>query len=386
MVKPFADFLYNEVSLTEMAQQSMSQAEIKCDKCLNKDYSIISVDADSFARDFYGTSGNAFIDPKWVQALSDASSEPVYLKMVSDKGLEVLYAGLAIKGNLLKGTQLYFYSSPEFVCYSIELHKRFFLELKRFAKLNGYSRISMRPWAQQPNVEIDAPGYVRTFTREYEVALLGNNVDSQISGRIMKNIKKGLKAGALVRESIAEKDLDLLWDFIDMTKGRRVSKLGAAYSPFYLFNLTKEAVLKLMKEGVAKLLCADLGGSTYSVLLLLYSRQYCYCILKGSHPDAYKNGLSSFVDYYELRLLAQLGYGWLNLGPELSTPEGKGLNQYKEGLGALGVARYGYYTYFLAFPNHMFNIFFHVGHWLGNRRWIARIAKWLSKLFKDAEN
>ncbi|MFT3740007.1 MAG: GNAT family N-acetyltransferase [Breznakibacter sp.] len=352
----------------------------------SKHYSIVSTDAGPYAEDFKKFPGSIFIDPVWIKSMSTDSCQPIYLNLISDRGTEAILGGLVVNGNRLQGTQLYFFSGPAFAKFSNEMYRVFLHHLKIFAIKNRYARISIRPWDQTPNVPVRVLGFVQSSTHEYVIDLGMEGFECQISSRVMKNIKKGTKAGAFIRESASVQDLDLLLSFLDSTKGRRISKFGTVYSAFYMFNLNRESILTLLNRGMAKLLCAEVNGETYSVLLLVYSKDRVCCLLKGSRTEAYANGLSSFIDFKEVQLLRGQGYRWLNLGPELCTKEGQGLNQYKEGICARSTERFGMYTYYLFFPYRILNGLMLLGHYCSKIKWFDGMAQKVSHLFAPAKN
>ena len=307
--------------------------------------SIEEVDKQTYASSWGEFGDNLFVNALWVDPMSVGSGSPVYLHFISNGKAIGKIAGLEIQGSWLQGRQLYFYSSPVLLDFDDQIYQQSLACLKQYTKKRKCTRLSIRPWDQEPAVTTKCKKLNPTSTNEYVIDVTKPDFACNVSGRIMKNIKKGKKAGASVRVSTDEADLELLLSFLESTRTRRISKFGSVYSPYYVFNLCRQTIKGLLKSGMGSLICADLDGRTYSILLLVTQGERSCCLLKGSHPDAYKNGLSSFVDFETVEYLNNHGVKWLNLGPELVGEEGKGLNQYKEGICAVAKPRFGFYTY-----------------------------------------
>jgi hypothetical protein len=343
------------------------------------------VDLPTFEGQWDDFQPNLFVNPLWVNAMSTNCCSPVYIHFVQGDVVYGKIAGLVIKGNWLQGRQLYFYSSPTLKIPDNDVFQECLTLLKKFAVDKGYTRFSIRPWDQEPAFEPKCKKLLPTCTNEYVIDVQMPNYECSISGRITKNIKKANKAGAVLRQSTNVADLDLLLSFLDSTRSRRISKFGKVYSPYYIFNLNRDTIIELMKNGMAYLFCADLDGQTCSVLLMVESGNRVCCLLKGSHPEGYKNGLSSFVDLAAVKHLRNNGVRWLNLGPELVTDEGKGLNQYKEGICAVPTKRFGLYTFYLVFPYRLLNPLMLTGSTLAKYKFMANIAKNMSGLLSGAQ-
>jgi hypothetical protein len=344
------------------------------------------VDAETYASTWSGFGNNLFVSPLWVDALSTDICQPMYLHILQEQLLIGKIAGLVIEGNRLQGKQLYFYSSPVLRDFNEATFQRVLNHLANFARINGFTRLSVRPWDQDPAVKPRCNCLNATSTNEYVIDVTKNDFACQVSGRIMKNIKKAKKGGATIRISNDAADLDVLLSYLDCTRNRRISKFGSVYSPYYVFNLSRESILALLKNGMGSLVCADLDGKTYSVLLLVTAGERVCCLLKGSNPEGYKNGLSSFVDFETVNLLNNKGIKWLNLGPELIGEEGKGLNQYKEGITAVATPRYGLYTYYLVYPYKLLNPLMVLGGNMAKFKLMNHVVKTASALFSGSRN
>jgi lipid II:glycine glycyltransferase (peptidoglycan interpeptide bridge formation enzyme) len=326
------------------------------------------------------------MSPKWVDALVKEGNEAVYLNFDDNGTVVAKIAGIVVRGGLLKGRQLYFYAAPALSNINEELFHQCMEALLRFAKKSGFVRVSVRPWDQQHSFKTHAKGFRPTVTHEYEVDLSREYVDSTISSRILRNVKKGRKTGVQIRESSSIDDLKLLLSFLESTKNRRVSKFGNNYSPFYINLLGETSIANMLENGMAKFYCAELDGQTQSIMLMLESGDRTYNLLKGSVDEAYTSGASSFIDFEVIRIYQQKGFKVLNLGVELLAGDGDGLNMYKEGIGGKRIKKLGAYTYYLYFPYSVLNVLFMVSHMVPDVKWILWLKRKLSALFSGAKN
>ena len=325
-----------------------------------------------------------FISSPWVKAVTYGDCEPVYLDFIINGQAVAKIAGLVIFGNRLQGKQLYFYAGPSMKEPDQSLNNRCLKSLLNYAKAKRYSRINIRPWDQQHSLYMDVKGFNRTLTHEFEINNLGSYPHKKISSRIIRNINKGNKTGAIFRVSTSDNDLIKLLDLIDSTRSRRISKFGIDYTPFYLLNLNKESVKALLMNGMGELLVAELDGSAQSILLMVVNGTRAYNLLKGTKQEAYKNGLSSWVDYQAILYYREKGYQCFNLGVELAHGEGDGLNIYKDGIGGTRLVKYGGHTYFLFYPRKLLNIVFILGKKIPDNKVMKVLKIWFSHLFSGS--
>ncbi|MFT3740006.1 MAG: hypothetical protein QM786_14735 [Breznakibacter sp.] len=327
-----------------------------------------------------------FLSPKWVEAMADSTCKPIYIDFDENGIVVAKISGLVIDGGWLKGSQLYFYSGPAMRTPDSAMFQDCLKSLWEFAVGCNYSRISIRPWDQLHSYEPAVKGYNPTSTHEYEIDLLKQYDDKTISSRILRNVKKARKINASVQQSTELRYLDLLMSFLDETKSRRVSKFGIEYSPFYLFNLERKSIAKLVQSGLARFYIAMDGEQVQSVLLMIDDGKRAYNLLKGSFHTAYVNGVSSFADFEVVHHYSLDGHAVFNLGVELANQEGEGLNSYKAGMGGEKIFKHGAYTYYLIYPYKILNLFFYINSSVPDFKWIMAIRRKLSMLFSGAKN
>lgn len=326
-----------------------------------KDLLVETVDSEIYQRELSYYPHSLFITRQWVESMADESSKPIFLRIYHNNMLIAMIAGLIIKGNALQGRQLYFYSAPAIYMNDASTHHNCLMALKQYAKQNTYARINIRPWDQQHSFAADTCGFITTKTHEYPIVFNHNGEGEKISSRIMRNIKKAQKTNVVIQQCRSMNTLDTLMSLLTQTQERRESRFGVDYSPFYLYNLNRTSIEKLINSGAGIIYCASIDKKVFSVELNLEYNNRAYNVLKASIDEAYQNGVSSLLDYHMIQHYQSNGYSYFNLGGELMTGEGVGLAQFKEGLGGEKHVRRGYYTYYLTFPRNLMNPLMQLG-------------------------
>lgn len=325
-----------------------------------------------------------FITRHWVEAMCDNHSMPVYFEILNADRRLGLLAGLAISGNRLQGRQLYFYSAPALMPNTPENLCHCLKALKHFAKTNGYTRINIRPWDQQQMHLVNICGFHSTKTHEFPIRFDGYDEKKHISSRIWRNIKKAQKQNVTIHRCCSVKALDTLLALLSATQQRRNARLGNDYSPFYLYNLNRDSIQRLLDTQTAVLYCATIDDTVYSVELNVEYNLKAYNVLKASIDDAYQNGISSLIDYHMIQYYHDEGFAYFNLGGELLKDEGQGLSLFKEGLGGQKQVRHGYYTYYLTFPHRLINPLMLAGKMLPDTPAVNWTKKQVSRLLAPA--
>lgn len=336
---------------------------------------IEEVDSDRFAQAFPSFDGSLFMHPKWIEAVSNANSTAVYLQIRNAQRTFAMASGLCLTGNCIQGTQLYLYSSPALIEPDQALYDQSILAIYEYARHHHIQRISIRPWDQRFAQPIQHKMFNRTQTYEY---VLSATDSWEISTRVMKNIKKAKKANLLIAESQLESDLEILIQYLSHTMNRRESKHGLHYSPYYIFNIHKESLLKLLKNGMGKMYVAKIEDQIATIEFSLETEKEVYILLKASVDEGYRSGASSFIDYYLIDLFRKKGLLRFNLGLELSEQNGTGLNEYKQGIGCIPHQKHGAYTYYLNYPHALLNPLMKASRNLPEYSWIDRLKKQIS--------
>ena len=341
---------------------------------------IEEISADSYQQEIQNYEHSIFMTRHWVESMINETSESIFLRIYHNNKPIGIAAGLVLKGSMLQGRQLYFYSAPALINNNQEVLQQCLKALKKYARQNNYTRINIRPWDQQHSFIADVQGFITTETHEFPINYTRTNSNSQISSRIMRNIKKGQKTDVEIKRCKSLKALDVLLELLSDTHNRRELKYGKEYSPFYLYNLNKYTVERLINNDSAILYCASIDNRVHSVELNLEYEGKAYNVLKASIDEAYQNGISSLLDFHMIQHYKENNFNYFNLGGELINGEGMGLSMYKEGLGGEKIKKRGYYTYYITFPRCCLNPLMHLGKNLPDNSIISTIKKWGSNL------
>jgi lipid II:glycine glycyltransferase (peptidoglycan interpeptide bridge formation enzyme) len=321
-----------------------------------------------------------FITPQWVESMAINDCSPLYLMFKNNDAVVGFHIGLVVPGSKLQGTQLYFYAGPAVKDNDIGLFEACLNALKHYAKKNGYSKVSIRPFDQQLTIACSPNGYRRTNSAEYTYHFGEEDSSSKLSYGFKKNIKKGRKTGANVQVSQHQRELQHLFKLIDQTHAKRVGKYGDDYNPLGLLNLSKESISRLLDTDLGLLYYVEVDQNIHCIQFCLEDDTRNYALLMGSDEFTYQNGLGSFLDYTVEQTLKEKGFRYLNLGSVPGNQAGAGLIQYKEAMGCKRQNSYGYYTYFLTFPLNLLNPVYKAGNILPDNTLVRNLKNAISKL------
>ena len=321
-----------------------------------------------------------FITPKWVEAMAINDCTPLYLVFKDKDAVVGFHIGLVVPGGKLQGTQLYFYAGPAVKNNDIALFEACLIALKQFARKNGYSKVSIRPFDQQLTIACNPKGYRRTNSAEYTYHYQEDGSPIKLSYGFKKNIKKGRKTGANVLTSQHQRELQLLFKLIDQTHSKRLGKYGDDYNPLGLLNLGKESISRLLDSEIGLLYYVEVDQNIHCIQFCLEDDTRNYALLMGSDDFTYQNGLGSFLDFTVEETLKEKGFRYLNLGSVPGDQAGAGLIQYKEAMGCKRQNSYGYYTYFLTFPLNLLNPVYKAGSALPDNALVRNAKTAISKL------
>lgn len=349
-----------------------------------RDLLVETIDSETYQRELSNYPHSLFITRQWVESMANESSKPLFLRIYHNKKVIALIAGLMIKGSALQGRQLYFYSAPAINANDVAAHHHSLMALKQYARQNAFARINIRPWDQQHSFAADTCGFISTQTHEFPILFNQGNEIDKISSRIMRNIKKAQKTNVVIQQCRSMTTLDTLMSLLTQTQERRESRFGVDYTPFYLYNLNRDSIEKLLNSGAGIIYCASIDKKVFSVELNLEYNNRAYNVLKASIDEAYQNGVSSLLDYHMIQHYQNNGYSYFNLGGELMSGEGAGLAQFKEGLGGIKHLRRGYYTYYLTFPRNLMNPLMQLGRILPENDAINWAKHHVSKVLSTA--
>ena len=180
-----------------------------------------------------------------------------------------------------------------------------------------------------------------------------NNI--KFSNRFKRNVKKGKKSAPLIKSSSDIDILDILSGLLMETKKIRLDKFKVDYQPFYLANMSKNTLKKLLESGIAKIRYTENNGSVDCMEFNLEKDKYVYMLLKGTNSSGYAYGMPSYLSYTLINKYIEHGYFTYNQGGRPRGFDGDGLEIYKKSMGAEKIITYGATSLFLTYPYKLLN-------------------------------
>ena len=297
-----------------------------------------------------------FITPEWIEAAADKNHTPVYLDFFQNDIKIGKISGLVIKRNKSK-SYLYFYAGPALKELNEKIFNKCLDSLYRYAKKNSYSMVSLSSFDNRHSMKYKGYKYTVTKRVEFVVPLKAGINSIKISNRFRRNIKKGEKFEPVIKRSTNISTLNNLYNLLDETKKTRISKYKTDYQPFYLTNLNKNTIQKLVTSGFAKMHYTIKNNSIDCIELNLEKDKYVYMLLKGSNEKGYRSGMSAYLSYSLINEYIKNGYYTYNQGGRPLTSDGDGLEIFKKSMGAEKIIVYSAVSNFLTYPHRLLNPF-----------------------------
>lgn len=321
---------------------------------------ITKSDRANWSQDLPSFEYSFFISPQWVESAANDHCDPIYLDFEREGKVVAKISGLIVKGGLLKGTRLYFYSGPAFIEYSADLLRGCLTELLAFAKRERYSKISVRPFDEVVHEGVVVPGFKMLQSQEYKILFYPDKEHKEYSYGFKQNVKKAKKAGAQLHMGHSQELLDVLFELIGNTQKIRTGKYGTEYNPLGLLNLNEATLRKVLDTGLGKFYYVTIDDKIVSIQLNLELENRTYGFLMGSDNSAYKAGVPSFLDTNVILFAQENGMSVYNLGGAPAAEQGgAGISKYKESMGGVLFDVFGYYSPFL-----------------GPRAWVLKPVLW----------
>ena len=312
--------------------------------------------------------------PDWIKSMLDDKNAAIFLNFVKNEKIVGKITGIECDYGVLKGKQLYFYASPALKEFEQNLYDACHVSLYNFARKTGYSRIILGSWDQQHALKCTAPRYFTVNNNQFIV-----NLESDLKFRRLfkRNVKRAETNGAQFSQNNSDEVFNKLFELLDKTRERRMTKFGEGYrhNPLHYRYLTKEALKKMVENGLAKMYIVTIENEIHTVLYNLEENNRICALLIGADEKAYQMGLSSFITSNVLILAKEKGFSYYNpLGTTEDEP-GKQLGQFKLSMGAEKFYIYGATTNFIGFPQNLLNLLLNMGRKLSSKNPIIAFLK-----------
>ncbi|MCL2073416.1 MAG: GNAT family N-acetyltransferase [Marinilabiliaceae bacterium] len=312
--------------------------------------------------------------PDWIKAVLDGKNAAIFLNFVKNEKVVGKISGIECCYGSLKGKQLYFYASPALREYEQNLYDACHVALYKFAKKARCSRIYISSWDQQHELICTAPRY---FTADNNQFIVNLESDLKFRRLFKRNVKRAEINGAQFSQNNSDEVFNKLFELLDKTRERRMSKFGEGYrhNTLHYRYVTKEALKKMVENGLAKMYVVTIENEIHTVLYNLEENNRICALLIGADEKAYQLGLSSFITSNVLILAKEKGFSYYNpLGTTEDEP-GKQLGQFKISMGAEKSYIYGATTNFIGFPQKLLNPLLNIGRKITSKNPFVTILK-----------
>lgn len=317
---------------------------------------------------------------QWVNSLTNEFTEDIYFHITKNGEIIGKACGFLLNQKR-KGKHLYITGGPNFKEWEAGLFKESLALLHGYALKEGFARVHIRPFEQVVHEVLDIDNYFRTVAREYVIDYSEHVDKVKFSYGFKQNAKKARKAGAEFKSTRSAEVLDRLIELMDNTRLTRKEKYGQNYDPMYMLNLNKDTLTKLLDTGMGIMHYAEIAGEIHSVQFNLEHDGKIFGLLMGSDDDAYSKGIPSFIDQNISEKAMKENARYYNLGTvPLDREGGQGLRKYKESQSGREIVRYGYYSYFLIYPNKLLNPFIKLSKKLPDNK-IINLCRKLIRIF-----
>ena len=320
---------------------------------------IIELSAEEWEKDLYLYPYSLFITPEWIKSVSDSLHTPVYLNFIINKTTVGKISGLIVKNNKI-GFSLYFYSGPALFNLNEDIYNKCLDSIFSFAKKRSFSMIKIANYDNKYSIKYTGNNFFITERVEFIVPLHKGLDNIKIKKRFIRNLKKSKGTKLIIKESNDVNKIDTLLNLLESTKQKRVDKYNENYKPFYLVNLNKNTIKKLLQSGLAYFIYTEINNSIDCIELILKRGNSIYMLLKGTNKTGYEKGLSPLINYHIIKKYSNAGFRTYNLGGRVAGKGGDGLEIFKKSMGAEKVIVYGAATHLLTFPLKLLNPLFYL--------------------------
>lgn len=320
-----------------------------------------------------------FISPEWVSSFRNEHRTPVYFNFIENDVCIIKLAGIRIDDIKPFRRKLFFHAGPAL---KIGLSKSYYIECLRllasYAKRSGVGRVSMLSYDFKDQISVRNTFH---FDTRHELIIDLNKEREELDRTLTKDVKrryrKAVEKGFYVREVNTTEMIDTLVLLLNETKSVRLSKGYNEYNPFYVPLLDKEVTKNILKNKALRIFVAYLGDQIHAISVNMVRERKAVGLLLGITAEGYQNGVSSFVDYYQITQLNEDGYQYLNLGGISLDKTHSGLLKYKKSLGAYPVASTYGSTNFLVFPYSLGNPLMSLGRLLPDNKIVKLLQRQL---------
>ena len=297
---------------------------------------------------------SVFITPEWIESVASSTNPPIYFDFTLNGEIIAKISGIIIKRSNSK-TYLYFYAGPALKELDENVFNKCLNALYSYAKSKSFLMVSIGSFDNKHSLKIKSYKFLPTKRFEFVVPLKNGIKNISMNNRFKRNVKKGKKISPQIKNSTDANKINILIDLLTETKKIRINKYNVDYHPFYLANLNKETLKKLLEVGIARIYYSENNGSIDCMEFNLERGNYVYMLLKGTNEAGYKHGMPSYLSYTLIKKYIEKGFSTYNQGGRPRSTDGDGLEIYKKSMGAEKIATYAATSLFLIWPYKLLN-------------------------------
>jgi hypothetical protein len=301
--------------------------------------------------------GSIFINSFWISMLSKDDRNPVYLRFILENEPVGMLGGIEIKVNNGPAKQLFFYSGIALKNANASLMGLCKTALYEYAQKGGYQRISMRSYDDQSYIDARISHFRIRKRMEY-VFYLDKDRKKLVEcfdRDLRRRVRKAKSEGAVFKRSGSPALCKTLLSLIEETYNLRQSKGYGKYDFLYLPFFGLSEINEIVRQGNGAFYFVEKDHEIISMQLVIFYGKKAYSVLMGTSLAGYRAAAPSLL-FYELVLsLKEKGYSYLNIGGVSRSGMQKGLNKFKESLGAELVTSAEEQTNFIAPPLSFLN-------------------------------
>ena len=298
-----------------------------------------------------------YLNTEFIDAVHVANGTPVYLDFKENDKIMAKLAGFKINARFSFQNRLYFYSDPACAmgtngttlkcCYSC---------LIKWAKKNNIYRIIKLSY---DNHQLTRGVRKFKFAKRAEYIIDLTQDEETLNNNFAHNVicikRRSINQGYLFKESADQEMTDHLINMLDETRKVRMSKGGEYYDYFYIPSFDRNSLEQLTENGLIRYYYVEKDQKKLTIMAVMVKNEQAYALFMGSTPEGYKAGAPTFLNHQLILLLKKRGYKYLNLGGVPIGKSHKGLEEFKQRLGAVKVWSHYGSTNFIKFPFTLLN-------------------------------
>ena len=321
--------------------------------------------------------GSIFMNNFFITVVSSDERKSVHLRFMEDNKPVGLLAGIEMPIRDGPAKQLFFYAGIALKQKDASLMRKCKTALYEYAQNVGYQRISIRSYDYHSYMDVRIRQFRVRERMEYVFYLDRDKkqLEKSFDRDLRRRVRKAKIEGAVLKRSDSPELCKTLFRLIEDTYNSRQLKGYGSYNYLYLPFIDREEIQELVKKGSAALYFIEKNQEIMSMQLVFFNGKKAYSVLMGTSIDGYRTAAPSLLFYELVLTLREQGYSYLNIGGVSRSRRQKGLNKFKDSLGAELILSAEEQTNFIAPPLSLLNPFLELKRFLRDMKVIPGRVK-----------